>query len=467
MARHDSESRLAIAGNGHGDVGAREAEDLVDAFQTRPVRRDLLSMANSDPVLETLRDAVRRMKRLPQDDRRNWERLARIHRRFCVHDNWFFLPWHRAYLYFFEQICRRLTGVDDFALPYWNWARQARIPRWFWSTPLVHSRAATPGSQRMRSMAGGRVLDRLLNEPNFKNFAGYDIHAGDDPHTTHVRTGFLEGTPHNHIHNFVGRDMAGRARSPRDPVFWVHHAMIDACWFEWNFRRSHGNPDDDDWNSREMRGFVDGDGNPATMTVADSLLLPVTSYQYDDLQLGVALLGSREPLPTDAVEAKKIAQEGTDVELEVMAQFIEPVNAQARVGEPVRASMDIRGAPLGGLFGDDPDARCLLVVVVDAPHDPPDFAVRAFFRADATRETSLDDPTYIGSFALFSPGDHEGKGGGQLAFNLDASEALRAMVGLDTSDLPLSLVLTPIPGRTAAGQSLSVVRVELQFVSDR
>ncbi len=90
MARHDSESRLAIAGNGHGDVGAREAEDLVDAFQTRPVRRDLLSMANSDPVLETLRDAVRRMKRLPQDDRRNWERLARIHRRFCVHDNWFF-----------------------------------------------------------------------------------------------------------------------------------------------------------------------------------------------------------------------------------------------------------------------------------------------------------------------------------------------------------------------------------------
>ncbi len=205
--------------------------------------------------------------------------------------------------------------------------------------------------------------------------------------------------------------MAGRARSPRDPVFWVHHAMIDACWFEWNFRRSHGNPDDDDWNSREMRGFVDGDGNPTTMTVADSLLLPVTSYQYDDLQLGVALLGSREPLPTDAVEAKKIAQEGTDVELEVMAQFIEPVNAQARVGEPVRASMDIRGAPLGGLFGDDPDARCLLVVVVDAPHDPPDFAVRAFFRADATRETSLDDPTYIGSFALFSPGTTRGRAG--------------------------------------------------------
>ena len=43
----------------------------------------------------------------------------------CQHQGWFFLPWHRMYLYFFERIVRAAVveagGPADFALPYWNY----------------------------------------------------------------------------------------------------------------------------------------------------------------------------------------------------------------------------------------------------------------------------------------------------------------------------------------------------------
>ena len=45
----------------------------------------------------------------------------------CQHQSWFFLPWHRMYLYYFERIVRKAVldagGPADFALPYWNYDR--------------------------------------------------------------------------------------------------------------------------------------------------------------------------------------------------------------------------------------------------------------------------------------------------------------------------------------------------------
>ena len=38
-----------------------------------------------------------------------------------IHGGWWFLAWHRAYLYFHEQILGTLIGDPTFALPYWDW----------------------------------------------------------------------------------------------------------------------------------------------------------------------------------------------------------------------------------------------------------------------------------------------------------------------------------------------------------
>jgi hypothetical protein len=51
-------------------------------------------MTTRDPDLAAMSRAVARMKALPESDPRNWIRFADIHRNFCPHGNWYFLPWH-------------------------------------------------------------------------------------------------------------------------------------------------------------------------------------------------------------------------------------------------------------------------------------------------------------------------------------------------------------------------------------
>jgi len=42
----------------------------------------------------------------------------------------------------------------------------------------------------------------------------------------------LEATIHDDVHNAVGGDLA-TAASPKDPLFWLHHANIDRLWAGW------------------------------------------------------------------------------------------------------------------------------------------------------------------------------------------------------------------------------------------
>lgn len=71
--------------------------------------------------LASYKTAVRAMLALPPSDPRNWYRHTLIHTLDCPHGNWWFLPWHRGYLGWFEQTCRELSGDPDFAIPYWDW----------------------------------------------------------------------------------------------------------------------------------------------------------------------------------------------------------------------------------------------------------------------------------------------------------------------------------------------------------
>src|SRR5690242_10282292 len=86
----------ALAVTGLGVTGANAAVVM---------RRSVNNMALNDPTLVTYRAAVAAMKALPANDPRNWLKQADIHKNFCPHGNWFFLPWHRAYLVAFERIC--------------------------------------------------------------------------------------------------------------------------------------------------------------------------------------------------------------------------------------------------------------------------------------------------------------------------------------------------------------------------
>src|SRR5712691_3293899 len=120
---------------------------------TRYSRRNVSDPKLPARVLESYKKAIRVMLALPAGDPRNWYRNAIIHTLDCPHGNWWFLVWHRAYLGWFEQICRELSGDPEFALPYWDWTEhldsskpfQPRIPTVMFDDVLSPTNAAYVG----------------------------------------------------------------------------------------------------------------------------------------------------------------------------------------------------------------------------------------------------------------------------------------------------------------------------------
>jgi len=97
----------------------------------RPARYRRYNVSDSKMgarMLESYARAVRAMLALPPEDPRNWYRQALVHTMDCPHGNWWFLPWHRGYLGWFEQVCRELSRDPQFALPYWDWTAEPQIP---------------------------------------------------------------------------------------------------------------------------------------------------------------------------------------------------------------------------------------------------------------------------------------------------------------------------------------------------
>jgi tyrosinase len=80
------------------------------------------------PMMAAYQAGIQAMLNLPPTDRRNWYRLGFTHLLDCPHGNWWILPWHRAFTGYVEQMVRELSGVADFAMPYWDWTSSPEVP---------------------------------------------------------------------------------------------------------------------------------------------------------------------------------------------------------------------------------------------------------------------------------------------------------------------------------------------------
>jgi Common central domain of tyrosinase len=90
------------------------------------VRRNAFTMAENDPILKGYRKAITAMKALPTDNPCSWTYQAAIHGttltpvqtawNTCHIDPRFFWSWHRMYLYWFERIVRKHSGMYDWAI---------------------------------------------------------------------------------------------------------------------------------------------------------------------------------------------------------------------------------------------------------------------------------------------------------------------------------------------------------------
>jgi len=128
------------AGAGMLPFGAPFAQTA--AKQARYRRYNASGSKMGARMLESYARAVRAMLALPPEDPRNWYRIAMVHTLDCPHGNWWLLPWHRGYLGWFEQICRELSGDPQFALPYWDWTAEQRVPSGMFNDVLDPTNAA-------------------------------------------------------------------------------------------------------------------------------------------------------------------------------------------------------------------------------------------------------------------------------------------------------------------------------------
>jgi tyrosinase len=219
------------------------------------VRRNAFSMANNDPILVGYRKAITAMRALPANDPCSWSYQAAIHGtdatpvmtawNTCHIDSRYFWSWHRMYLYWFERIVRKHSGMYDWALPFWDWANplERQLPPAF----RVGGGALYDASRRAQINDGTGSIDTSLGTSvvnAYTQLSFYNAQSG------------ING-PHGSVHGAVSGNMCCVESAAQDPIFWLHHSAVDRQWNLWLSQGGgRSNPlSDADWRNHEFTFF--------------------------------------------------------------------------------------------------------------------------------------------------------------------------------------------------------------------
>ena len=164
----------------------------------------------------------------------------------CAHATRFFLPWHRAYLAWFEKMVQHHIGDDGWALPYWDYSDPDR-PETLQVPPEFRVPQRTVNGTQVKNHLYLKEFDRpghpmasdveVVPAMSQRFFALRWPRQGfggvDGPER---QGGLLEDEPHNYVHGDIGGPtglMRSTTVAGRDPIFWLHHANIDRLWEVW------------------------------------------------------------------------------------------------------------------------------------------------------------------------------------------------------------------------------------------
>jgi len=246
------------------------------------MRRDIWSLPADDPIVIAYGDAVARMQARPADDPRSWTYQAAIHgsavasppplANECRHQSWYFLPWHRMYLYYFERIVRAEVeaagGPQHWALPFWDYDRNGTrtLPPAFRGAtrPDGSPNALFVANRRQGINSGSLALSPsvttaafALSRPDFTGVPQFGGGPSSPVGQFMGLTGRVEQTPHNDIHVQIGGLMGDPDTAALDPIFWLHHANIDRLWWVWD-DATHADPTDASWTNQQFAFFDEG-----------------------------------------------------------------------------------------------------------------------------------------------------------------------------------------------------------------
>lgn len=155
-----------------------------------------------------------------------------------------FLPWHRQYLWELEQKLQAFHKCVT--LPYWDWTMDADADTAHITDNYFGGDGDAPSDPESDACSfkpGSTAADGGWSLPGPTTFTRSGDNTGSLPSAGNVanilsQTSFAsfasmnEGT-HGSPHVRVGGLMGSLAWSPSDPFFWMHHAMVDKIWWDW------------------------------------------------------------------------------------------------------------------------------------------------------------------------------------------------------------------------------------------
>jgi tyrosinase len=246
--------------------------------------------ALSGQELATLRNAYARLQGIMDNRGYNyWAGVHGIPQWYCWHHGGslrdgrqldIFLPWHRAYIKYFELAMR--DQDPNAVLHYWRWyggipaafsaqnvdgnpnpLYKAHISRPNANPPINRDTRRFPGQgvSPPTSLPTSQAIAALYDETNFVRFTNRLEEIHDNIH------GWTGGiNPQG-----VGGDMGVIALAAYDPIFWAHHCMIDRVWYVWQLRNGVNNIPPQ---------YLDVVLAPFRYTVRDVLDINALGYEY-------------------------------------------------------------------------------------------------------------------------------------------------------------------------------------------
>jgi polyphenol oxidase len=433
--------------------------------------------------------AVAALRKLSQDDPldpRGWLNQAHVHCWYCggpqgdsgveIHGSWNFMPWHRAYLYFFERILAKLIGDDTFALPYWDWdtvridqAGRMTLPHAALPLPYIHPngrsnplhdelRLAGASERIPAGFVGPTIMTPIMQNTISELFFGSP--PPFDPNTSVA--GMVEFGPHGVVHLWVGdplmrdeigtSDMGVLSTAAQDPIFFAHHANIDFIWVRWLAQGGgRANPASPDWANTSWT-FFDENSKWVSIKAADVVNHETAlRYRYQPPVQPDALAARAAPAAAPAVVAQ--AQQPPAAPL-----MLASPQQNVRLGpEPLTRSVALPAEQRNRLTAAAPGAGTPVIRIagIQAPTGG-SAIVRVFVNLpSANAATPVTDPHYVGYFTLV-PNSLRGThvhGHPGLSVELPLRAQTREVMGASQD---LSVTLVPVTGDENAPFNLSL-----------
>lgn len=194
-----------------------------------------------------------------------------------------FLPWHRFFLLLWEREIQKVTGDDNFTIPFWDWrdAQQCDLctDEFFGGTHPTSNVLLSPASffsswqvicsqpeeyNRLGVICNGTNEGPLLRSPgrhdrnrtprlptsadveaclSLTNYETGDMDRSANFSFRNTLEGYAvptsgianrsQSSMHNSLHVFLNGSMSNVQGSANDPIFVLHHAFVDSLFEQW------------------------------------------------------------------------------------------------------------------------------------------------------------------------------------------------------------------------------------------